>query len=254
MQHSSTRRKGNHKYANMQICTPLMTWAHLIGAWRIRGELSGTTPPSGQTGWNIQKGFARTVQKTKVEQSTSQKKEEKISLKKSEVNWIFTLYSRAKMTNNKKTLNSLLVLCPQTELQYDCELAEKRAWLFHSDEHLEQYKRLITCVNAVWHFMSLLCWPYARVDGREPSSKEVRLVSKCGNIKNSVRRKRTNENKKWWNQRKESNDNVVPVPKWCVIFLDSSCSISEVRQKWAEAASTSFTIQMATVLGSGLSL
>lgn len=51
-----------------------MTWAHLIGASRIRGELSGTTPPSGQTGWNIQKGFARTVQKTKVEQSTSKKK------------------------------------------------------------------------------------------------------------------------------------------------------------------------------------
>lgn len=141
------------------------------------------------------------------------KKKKKISLKKSEVNWIFTLYSRTKITNNKKQLNALLVLCPHTELQYDCELAEKRAWLFHSDAHLEQYKRLITCVNAVWHLMSLLCWPYARVDGREPSSKEVRLVSKCGNIKNSVRRKHTNENKKWWNQRKESNDNVVPVPK-----------------------------------------
>lgn len=55
-----------------------MTWAHLIGAWRIRGELSGTTPPSGQTGWNIQKGFARMVQKTKVEQSTSKKKKKDI--------------------------------------------------------------------------------------------------------------------------------------------------------------------------------
>lgn len=54
-----------------------MTWAHLIGAWRIRGELSGTTPQSGQTGWNIQEGFARTVQKTKVEQSTSKKKKKK---------------------------------------------------------------------------------------------------------------------------------------------------------------------------------
>lgn len=76
-------------------------------------------------------------------------KKKKISLKKSEVNWIFTLYSRTKITNNKKQLNALLVLCPHTELQYDCELAEKRAWLFHSDAHLEQYKRLIICVNAV---------------------------------------------------------------------------------------------------------
>lgn len=127
---------------------------------------------------------------------------------------------------------------------------KKRAWLLHSDEHLEQYKRLITCVNAVWHLMSLLCGLYARVVWREPGIKEVRLVSKCGKRKNSVRRK----DKKWWNQRRESNDNVVPVPKWCVISIDSSCSISEVRQKCGEAAHTSFPIEMATALGSRLSL
>lgn len=149
-----------------------MTWAHLIGAWRTRGELGGTTPPSGQTGWNIQKEFSFMVHKTVW---TKKKK----AIKKSEENWIFTLYSSTKIKKTKQ-LNALLVLCPHTELQYDCELAEKRAWLLHSDEHLEQYKRLITCVNAVWHLMSLLCWPYARVDWREPSIKEVRLVSKCG--------------------------------------------------------------------------
>lgn len=48
---------------------------------------------------------------------------------------------------NEDQLNALLILCPHTELQYDCELAEKRAWLLHSDENLEQYKRLLTCVN-----------------------------------------------------------------------------------------------------------
>lgn len=125
MQHSSTRRKGNHKYANTQICTPLMTWAHFIGPWSIRGELHGITPPSGRIGWNIQKGFACMVQKTMAEQRFKKIKD---VIKKSEELWVFTLYSRKKY--KKKQFAALLGLCPHNELQYDCELAEKRAWLF----------------------------------------------------------------------------------------------------------------------------
>lgn len=51
------------------------------------------------------------------------------------------------------TRNSRVFLFLHMELQYYSKLAEKGTWLFYSNEHLKQYREMITCgCSMAFHF------------------------------------------------------------------------------------------------------
>lgn len=174
----------------MLICKyARLSWLELISlvAWHTWGELGGTTPPSGRTGWKIQKDYSLMVQKTKVEQSTLKKKD----IKKCKENWIFTLYNSTKIT--KKTKKNCWMLCWFFTLRYSTTVSrQNNAHGFFIQMNIWNSTRGWSLVwMQLWHLMSLLCWPHSR-----PSIEEVQLVSKCGDRKNSVRRKHKKKQQK----------------------------------------------------------
>lgn len=152
-------------------------------------------------------------------------------LKKSEDNWIFTLNSSTKITNKKKINSWMLCWFFVLTLSYSTTVSwQKNAHgffvqmnIWNSTRGWMQYD--IWCL----HCVDLM---HGWTEG-SPAFKEVRLVSKCGDRKNSVRRKhkiraKSGETK----DRKAMAMLSLYQSGVCVIFLDSSCSISEVRLKW----------------------